>query len=167
MPRTRYTKEIIVAAKEHGLDPDVVEAMVLQESAGNTDAFRFEPDFWNRYLKGKPEWAGKNPRRVSSSYGLMQIMFPVALEDGMAVGTPPEMLFIPEVGLKAGCTRLQKLMVWADTGWPAVSPDARQMAALAAYNGGRGGNTPADSPPRNGTYARQVLAKLADLRAGK
>lgn len=162
--RTRYTALIAEVALAYKLEPVLVEAVVLKESAGNTDAFRFEVNFYNRYLKVAPEWAWArqkyaNPRRISSSYGLMQVMWVVALEEGYSKDVPPEGLFVPKVGLVYGCRRLQKLMLWAK-GFPAVDPDNQLLAALASYNGGRGGNTPG-SILRNGAYARDVL-KIRD-----
>lgn len=163
--RTRYGKEIRDAATKHGLDPLLVEAVVIQESAGNTDAFRFEPDFWNRYLKGNPKYAKLNPRRVSSSYGLMQVMYCRILEDKVADNDAwaPEMLFIPEVGLDIGCALLQELLDWAgQTVLQAEMKTTAEFVALAAYNGGRGGNDPNKNwPLRNGRYAQEVLAKRA------
>lgn len=163
-PGYRYYKPLIeTVATKYGLDPLLVAAVCWQESAFQADAFRFEPAFWNRYLKKKKEWAGTNPRRVSSSYGLMQVMFPVAVEDGTELASAPEALFVPEVALGAGCTRLRKLIRWA-TALPLSEAD-RLVAALAAYNGGRGGN---NAPPfRNGRYAREVLAKLSVLKTGQ
>ena len=158
MLRTRYFPEIAKAAADYRLDPVLVEAIVVQESAGNADAFRWERDFWNRLLKPKPEWASKNPRRVSSSYGLMQIMFPVAVERGYDPAHPPEMLFVPEVGLRWGCKHLAYLKDWADRGWPQIDPQDRLTAVLASYNGGRGGNTPGTPlRPQSRSYALSVL----------
>lgn len=157
---TRYTAEIDVAAAAAELDPLLVEAVVVQESAGNTDAFRFEPQWWNRYLKRDPKSAGLNPRRVSSSYGLMQVMFPVAAERGYK-GTP-EGLFVPAVGLQWGCAHLAYLQSWSRT---FDVPVAQQLQAMvASYNGGRGGNNPVtDHPLRSAGYARSVLAIRATL----
>lgn len=164
MVRTRYRAEIETAATRYGLDPVLVEAIVVTESSGNTDAFRFEPDFWNRYLKGNPKYRHLNPRRVSSSYGLMQVMYCRLLEDKIAENDAwaPELLFVPENGLDIGCAFFKELLTWAGT----KTPDARMqvLAALASYNGGRGGNDPSkDNPLRNGTYARKVLANKALL----
>lgn len=164
MLRTRYWPEIQKAAADAKLDPFLVEAVVVQESGGNTDAFRFEKDFWNRLLKPNPAWAGKNPRRVSSSYGLMQIMFPVALERGYDPAHPPELLFVPEVGLRWGCKHLAYLSEWA-SGFPSASPQDRLLATLAAYNGGRGGNTPGTPlRPINRSYAQSVLQHQSSLK---
>jgi soluble lytic murein transglycosylase-like protein len=163
---TRYRAEIEVAAKAHQLDPLLVEALVLKESSGNTDSFRWERNFWNRYLKAKPEWRGQNPRRVSSSYGLMQIMYPVALERDYPKDWPPEYLFVPEVGLEYGCRQLRMLIDWAEGVGQGVGVDRRLQAVLASYNGGRGGNHPVkDNPLRNAAYAHSMLGILATLKA--
>jgi soluble lytic murein transglycosylase-like protein len=162
MPRTRFTADIIRAATTEGVDPNLVEGIVLTESSGNTDAFRFEPLFWNRYMKGKPGWAGRNPRRVSSSYGLMQVMYPVALERGLDPKLAPEVLFVPDVGLRYGCKQLRWLQDWAET-FQAVDAQKRLVCALAAYNGGKGGNAPTDAIPRNEVYARKVLQAVSKL----
>ena len=45
MIRTRYFPEIVKAATDYKLDPILVEAVVVQESSGNADSFRFEPMF--------------------------------------------------------------------------------------------------------------------------
>lgn len=149
-----YRAEVELIAGRHALTPDLVQAVCLIESSGQTDAFRPEPAFWDRYLRGKPEWDGANPRRVSASYGLMQVMFPVAVEHGMARTEPPEYLFVPLIGLEYGCRVLAARLEWA-------RGDLR--AALASYNGGKGGNAPG-GPLRNGAYADKVLAKLAALQ---
>lgn len=147
---TLYRRMIERAAKVHNLDPDLVEAIVVAESGGLTDAFRFEPVFFDHYLKGRPEYDREIPRRVSSSYGLMQVMFTTAQQYGF-VG-PPELLFVPETGLRLGCQHLAKLLSWADR-------DLRQ--ALAAYNGGQG-NWHAPTPQ---AYAAKVLAILGTVRS--
>lgn len=145
-----YRAEVETIASRYGLPPDLVQAVVLVESSGYTDAFRVEPAFWDRYLRHKPEWDGANPRRVSASYGLMQVMFPVAVEFGYPRNDPPEYLFVPLIGLEYGCTVLSERLTWAQ---------GNVEAALAAYNGGKGGNKPG-GVLRNAAYARKVLARL-------
>lgn len=152
---TWYDAEIAVSADRYDLPPDLVTAVVAIESAGRTDAFRVEPAFWDRYLAGKPEWDGANPRRVSASYGLMQVMFPVAVEFGFPRTDPPEYLFVPTIGLDYGCKVLRERMDWA-------RGDVR--AALASYNGGKGGNRPG-GVLRNAGYADKVLLRLGKLQA--
>lgn len=163
--RTRYWKEIQAAALVEDLDPILVEAVVVQESTGNADAFRFERDFWNRYLKLLPQYKDANPRRVSSSYGLMQIMYQTAVEAGYPAELPPEALFVPEVGLKWGTKQLRLLLDWANTGYPSVDPQKRLRASLASYNGGRGGNKPTETKLRNDYYATSVLKYRSALQA--
>lgn len=125
------------------LDPNLVEAVVIAESNGCTDAFRYEAGFFRLYLANNPDYKGENPRRVSSSYGLMQVMYPTARQYGF--GEVPELLFIPDVGLHYGCRHLAAMLAHF-TGDIA--------SALAAYNGGIGNYT-ADAPQR---YARRVYA---------
>lgn len=165
-PGYRFYKSMIEdAARFYALDPLLVAAVCWQESGFNTDGFRHEPGFWNRYMKHKAEFRGLNPRRVSSSYGLMQIMWPVAVEDGMSPSVPPEALFTPSIGLDAGCKRLSKLFAWAENGWPGVDPQKRLLAVLASYNGGKGGNAPdGDLRPDNAAYARSVLRHYETLK---
>ncbi len=145
-----YRREIAEAAAAHGLDPRVVEAVVAVESSGRTHAYRFEPKFFDRYLAGKPEWKGTVPERVSASYGLMQIMYVVAKELGFS--GEPELLFVPRVGLDWGCRYLATLMAWAE---------GDLVQTLAAYNGGRGGNS--KPPYRNQAYADKALLALAGV----
>jgi soluble lytic murein transglycosylase-like protein len=149
MTLTAYRAEIETAAHAHALDPHLVEAVVLVESSGYTHAFRHEAAFFRRYLADHPRYAGANPLRVSSSYGLMQVMYPVAVEHGL-VGAP-EQLFVPEVGLEYGCRHLRMLVEWAQ---------GDQHAALGAYNGGKAGNRPG-APPRNQSYVTKVLGAHA------
>lgn len=136
---------------------------MITESGANTDAFRHEPDFYNRYLKPYKIYAGENPRRISSSYGPLQIMWSVATERGYPATEPPEKLFIPEVGLHWGCAHIRFLADWA-AGFPNTTPQQQLDATIASYNGGRGGNKPTDSPKRNMPYVRKVLANLDLLK---
>lgn len=140
------------AAAAHHLDPDLVQAVVLTESSGLTSAYRYEQGFWDRYLKGKPPWKTQEPRRVSASYGLMQVMWPVAVELG-CTEPDPEYLFVPSIGLKWGCRKLKTELEWA-------GGDVEK--ALIAYNGGRG--SAASKPYPNQAYADKVLARLATLK---
>jgi soluble lytic murein transglycosylase-like protein len=151
---TPYRAEIEAISASFHLDPDVIEAIVLTESAGKTHAYRFEPFFWERYLSRKPKYDGAVPERVSSSYGLMQVMYPVACELGFT--EPPEYLFVPIIGLQWGCRKFRSLLDWA-------KQDVEQ--ALAAYNGGKGDN--AQRPFRNKDYVTRVLRNLDRVKLAK
>lgn len=140
---TAYRALIEQIAGDFGLDVNLVEAVVMAESNGCTDAFRFEQGFYDDYLKGKPEWASWNPRRIASSYGLMQIMYVTAKEHGF--GDMPELLFIPDVGVKFGVMYLRKML---------RLNDGNQKLALASYNAGFGNRTGS----RGSKYAARVLA---------
>lgn len=151
MALTFYTDQITAAADRHQIGAYLVEAIVLVESAGHTDAFRFEPGFYDRYLAMQPQYKGQNPRRISSSYGLMQIMFTTAQQYGFA--GPPEKLFIPEIGLDYGCLYLAHLLKWATPDLP--------WKAVAAYNAGQG-NWQSD---RAAAYVDKVQGAYRRVRA--
>lgn len=148
-----YRADIEVAASRHGLDPNLVEAIVRVESSGLTHAYRYEDGFFHRYLADNQAYDGANPRRVSSSYGLMQIMYPTAKEE-LGFSGAPENLFVPTVGLDAGCAHLAKLLTQ-------VGGDLER--AIAAYNGGLGGSR-RPFPPVVSIYVNRVQTALANIK---
>lgn len=153
-----YRAELQTIADRYLLDPDLVHAVCLQESSGMTSAYRFEPAFWMHYMNGKPEWDGAVPQRVSASYGLLQCMYPVALEQGYDRKDPPEHLFVPLVGLEFGCRKLREVHAWAH---------GDVAAALAAYNGGKTrDNGPGIERKRNQDYVDKVLRQLERVKHG-
>lgn len=166
MARTCYSAEITTAATKYGLDPGLVEAQIVVESAGHTDAFRVELGFFDTYMKGKPEWAYTlaNPRRYSASYGLTQVMYPVAVELGLHPLEPPEHLFVPATNLEFGCRKLAELIAWANGAEFSGDAQTRLHAALSAFNGGKRGNAPDLFPDRNARYADAILAIYARTR---
>lgn len=151
------------AAATHGLDPDLVEAIVLQESAGRWFAYRYEPAFFNRYLAKNPLYAKRDPREVSASYGLCQVMFTTAIENGF-VGQPWD-LFRPEVALDLGCRHFAGLLKWARQ----YGRDEKTTiaSALAAYNGGKQGNIADDMQDRNAHYAQSVLSHYRKVKESR
>lgn len=149
-----FRAEIEVVASRYGLDPDRVEALVRVESSGFAHAYRYEPAFYQTYLADEAAYDGANPRRVSSSYGLCQVMYPVARELGYE--GPPEGLFVPLVALEYGCKKLKALLDWSG---------GNVDAAVAAYNGGKRGNV--RPPYRNQHYVDKVHLALDAVRAGK
>lgn len=114
---------------------ELVCAIISVESGGAKPtaemAYRHEPGFWNRYLRNNTAYRNADPRRVSSSYGLMQIMYSTAIEHGYKGS--PEGLCDPAVNIEFGCLILRRLMRWARH-----APGGPFPAAIAAYNGGRG-----------------------------
>jgi soluble lytic murein transglycosylase-like protein len=148
--KSPYRPVIREEAGKAGLDPLLVEAVVQQESSGRADAFRHEPEYYRRYLAGDPAWVEWEPRRCASSYGLMQIMYPTALQLGFR--QDPEALFNIRENIALGCKLLASLM-------KRFSNDVEK--ALAAYNGGPAGI----HRPRPKAYAQEVLERYGKLRA--
>jgi soluble lytic murein transglycosylase-like protein len=147
----RFLSEIQEAAQAHRLQPALVEAVVQQESSYETRAYRYEEGFWTRYMAKDPRYASLDPHRFSASYGLMQVMWLVAVEVGFSY-QDPEYLLVPSIGLEFGCRKLRQLLDWAGES---------EVQALAAYNGGRGGNS--RPPYHNVGYANAVLQRRALL----
>lgn len=161
----RFRAAIEHAAATHGLDPDLVEAVVEQESAGRWFAYRYEPAFYTRYLMNKPEWRGREPREVAASYGLMQVMFTTAIENGFR-GAPWD-LFRPDVALDLGCKHLARLVAAMRaryTGGTVGAENTILRSALASYNGGTRGNEPDGAPDRNHAYADAVMARYTAIK---
>lgn len=156
------------AAKRHGLDPKVVAAQIQIESGGNPYAFRPEryPYVWD-LRAGKP-FRRLDPSEVRSllapvdfygldglheqewtlqraSIGLGQLMGAVARELGFT-GTFLLELTNPETNIEFHCRKLTTDLKWS-------GGDIR--SALAAYNGGRGGNAPG-ALLRNEAYVQKV-----------
>jgi hypothetical protein len=129
--QTPYTDLISQIALFYALPPDLLEAQVIHESSGDPNAFRYEPKFFETYIKSNSDAKGSAYGPLAAcSYGLLQIMLETALEQGYA--QRPELLFTPRVGLNEGAKRMQALWKWAGG---MLSDYGR---ALAAYNGGIG-----------------------------
>lgn len=152
MPREYYQDAVEKAAMNFGVDPILIEAVIQQESGGKADAFRFEPAFYQTYLKKNPEYKGQNPRRIASSYGLMQIMYPTARELGFQGN--PEDLFDIGLNINLGTKLLKRLL-------DRFKGDVEK--ALAAYNGGPGGV----ARPQPLAYAKTVLMRYDFLKTSR
>lgn len=172
---TPYRDLIVRLASDVGLAPNLVEAIVLQESGGNAWAWNPEPRYhylWNvrtqqpfraltfaeQASEAPPadfvslagdrdnEWWGQQ-----ASWGLLQVMGALGRELGF-VGPYLTELCDPLTNLHFGCAQLAKLMTWA-------KGDVRQAAA--AYNAGKGNYTSAAGQQ----YASYVLALLQSVNA--
>lgn len=151
---TDYHLEIVAVAAAHQLSPELLEAQVLVESSGRTDAFRFEPGILAQIHAGKlkPAHLPAHPvdRRIASSYGLLQVLFVTACDYGFT--GEPEELFVPATGLEYGARHLAHLLERCGGDY---------LMAFAQYNGGLTGNT---MPPfRNQSYGLRVLAARDEL----
>jgi soluble lytic murein transglycosylase-like protein len=132
------------AARAHSLWPELVCAVVEQESAWNAWALRYEPAFYARYVA--PQIARGTLRDLSEararafSWGLMQVMGQVAREHGFS-GASLAALCEPATGLRVGCRVLATKLAAAEGNVP---------RALLLWNGGG-----------NPDYAASVLARAA------
>ncbi len=149
---TRYAAEIAAAARKHGLDPQLVRAVVFQES-------RFNPA--SRGGKGE--------------IGLMQILPRGAVADYAnyhRIPVPSETrLFAPELNLEIGCWYLGRAM----RRWREYRECA--MLALVQYNAGesradRWKPEQLDGPvleriaiPSTRTYVEKIMNRYARYRA--
>lgn len=144
---------IEATAFAHNILPSIVLSMSLVESGGNPFAMRFEPTFYDRYIKGMslsfvPPGCSKDTEAIgrATSWGLLQIMGETARNIGFR-GWFGELL-TPEIGLEWGCRYLARLRdrFLNAGGWEVV---------CRAYNGGPGN---AHNPAN--TYPAKVLAHL-------
>ena len=149
------SKEIrdAIERTHYDIDPDLIEAIVMTESSGNPNATRYEPAFYKKYIVplDLPEEFGK---KRATSYGLMQIMYQSAIEDGYK--DEAEKLLIPDVGLNWGVKHLKKK----------IDRYGKQdiNRAIAAYNAG----TPRmkDGKFVNQEYVDRVNRFLKQIKEG-
>lgn len=91
--KTPIAEAIRTNALKHGINPQLIAAIIHVESAGNPAVVRYEPAFFQKYLalKNKKQLNGHIPTLVSFetekklrafSFGLMQIMGNTAREAG-------------------------------------------------------------------------------------
>lgn len=165
-------------APGHGLEPDLVEAVVLTESGGNPSAWNPEQHyryFWN-VRTGKPfrpvttdEIKSEFPPRdfpclagdpdqewwaQQASWGLMQLMGAVARELGYRAPYLGELLRDDVANLRLGCRHLASQIAWAQ---------GDVDLGLRAYNGGRGGAR----QPQTAHYPVKVRGFLAQIKGGR
>ncbi len=131
------------AARAHSLWPELVCAIIEQESAWDGWAVRYEPAFYKRYIEpqlarpnaenaNQPARAGRAPlsdteaRARAFSWGLMQVMGQVAREQGFS-GRSLAQLCDPATGLGVGCRVLAAKLAAAE---------GNVVRALLLWNGG-------------------------------
>ncbi len=149
MPET-VPLEIIALARRvgvaHGIEPQLVCAVIEQESAWNPWAVRYEPGFLSRYVAplytaGKVSATEAYTR--SMSWGLMQVMGQVAREFGFSDPSLAE-LCDPATGVEFGCRILAVRLLKSKDDVP---------AALQAWNGGADANYAAEVMARKRNYS--------------
>ena len=152
------------AAREYGIPPAIVLAVMEQESSFLPNAYRAEPGYYDKYIGTKPTRWNKSPifgdRTLWGSYGLMQVLastaygmgYPVDLDPrtgGVSGGKRWPSLYNPTWSANLGTRYLkQRLLKY----WTSKEGFAR---ALSAYNSGGPDTT------RGRQYAAQVLKRAA------
>ena len=136
-------REINQVSKIYEINPKIVGAIIMQESAGNTCATRYEEHYkWtlhpDRYAQINKVSRQTELIHQKTSWGLMQVMGSVARELGHQ--GPLMELCKPEVGIEYGVKQLLKLK---------LRHKENLADVIAAYNAG--------SPRRNeqGQYVNQ------------
>jgi len=168
-PRHQGTKPIFdgidldkifcINAKKYNLPKIFLMAVAKVESAFKVKAYRFEPAFWTRYLEKNPLWKDRDPKEVSASYGLMQLMYVVAWEMGFR-GTGED-LYNPVINIELGARLLRKhLDNLEGNGVMFYTPWA---LALARYNAGAGNNPNEHGMVPNPQYVGKVVSAYKSL----
>lgn len=139
-----------------GGDIALVAGWAFHESAGfHVHAVRYEPAFYDRYVDD--ELKEKDPTEArcrAMSWGLFQIMGQVARERGFDGRFLPK-LCDPEVNARIAADHLE---------WGRSRGDGSWDQALAAYNGGLGGNR--EKPYRRQEYVDTVRETAEQFRTG-
>ena len=163
---TKYDKIFCLMSRKYSIPKLLLKALAIRESALRPDAYRYEPKFWEKYLKDNPEWEGEDPAVVSASWGLCQLMYVVAVELGFKKGRTGEELCDPVVNIELAAKKLRLIL---DTLYKYKIPDKNFMLlpitiALCRYNGGGGGNPMDDGTLRTQKYADKVMRTWTELR---
>lgn len=146
-------------ASAYGIDPNLIGAVVVAESGGDTFAVRYEP-LW-KYFFEVEEFAklsritnATETMLQACSFGLMQIMGSVARE----LGHESSLLQLaqPEIGLMFGCKKLRALI--------RNYPDLANT--VAAYNAGTPRMNATTGKYSNQDYVDKVTGLVAQKLIG-
>lgn len=148
-------------AAKYTLEKTLLLAVAMVESYLDPTAYRYEPGFWE-LIKNNPLWKDRDPKEVSASYGLMQLMYTTAWALGFR-GAGEE-LYDPAVNIDLGAKLIRQT-------FDSIKPEQYFKCwpteiVLARYNGGYGGNPGPDGGLRNYQYTRKVLAWYWKIKAG-
>lgn len=108
----QYDRIIDKYSAEFVLDKSLIKALIQTESSFNEVAYRYEANFYKKYIKDNPLYFNHHlynePKKISASYGLCQLMYTTALEIGLSFTSEPEILYDPELNIHYGCQFLRK-----------------------------------------------------------
>jgi soluble lytic murein transglycosylase-like protein len=152
-------KVFCMVSKKYGLEKLLLKAIATVESSMNPLAYRYEEEFWKNYKHKFPELADRDPKEVSASYGLMQIMYTTAWNLGFrGPGTDLyQVVYNVELAGKL-LVQLREQLVpkpfWRC--WPTE-------VMLARYNGGSWKNPGDEGNLRNWDYVLRVKREYINL----
>jgi hypothetical protein len=157
-------KVFCMNSKKYRIPKLILKSVAMAESSMMQDAFRHEPGFWHKYLKNNPEWKDKDQAVVSSSYGLMQLMWTTAWLLGFR-GTQED-LYNPVINIELGAKLLRQIadrviVLGYSNRFFWLSP---LVITLARYNGGSYQNPDDNGNIRNQKYVDKVLRFWADFK---
>ena len=163
--KAEIDKLFCVYGKKYSIPKLLLKAVAVCESGLNQTAYRYEPAFFRRYLKDKPEWKDRDPAEVSSSYGLMQLMFTTAVSLGFHGSG--EDLYNPVINIELGAKLIRKLLdkVIADRKFEKFFWLSPLAISMAMYNGGSTLNPDDKGNLRNEKYVIRVLKEWQNLKA--
>jgi soluble lytic murein transglycosylase-like protein len=148
-PPTQLVALARAAALQHALWPQLVCAIVEQESGWNPWALRYEPAFFARYIQPQLDCRAiaheGEARARAFSWGLMQVMGQVAREQGFTAASLAA-LCEPSTGLDIGCRVLAAKLAAAS---------GNLARALQLWNGGANPDYAAAVLSRTGNYTAQ------------
>lgn len=155
-----YADIINKNALKYSLRPDVVACIILQESAGDTFATRFEKEFYEVALSQKSRYqlSGWIPKQNetptidtekvarATSYGLMQVLGDTARWCGGLSSKYLTVLCDPEIGVNIGCKVLRYYLDMEKNDY---------AKALCRYNAG------SVKSPAGQAYAVKIMDRLS------
>ncbi|MDD5007265.1 MAG: lytic transglycosylase domain-containing protein [Syntrophorhabdaceae bacterium] len=157
-------KLFCVVSKKYRLKKLLLKASATCESSLDERAYRYEPEFFRRYLADKPEWKDQDPAIVSASYGLFQIMWTTAWYLGFR-GTQED-LWNPVINANLGAKLLRQLL--DEVAKEGVCNTYFELSpitvALCRYNGGNRNNPAPDGTLRNKKYSDRVMRTFEELK---
>jgi soluble lytic murein transglycosylase-like protein len=160
-----YKAAFAAALTAYPVEPELLMALVIQESGGDPLARRYEPKYQAKYVTGNSRWdkaraAGWTDAALATSWGLTQVLGATAWDE-LGWHYPPDAhggITNPVSNLKLGAHYLQKQLArWGN-----------ELEALLAYNGGSGAvYAYRGGEPYNLSCARSVLALRDRVERGE
>lgn len=152
------------ASQKYSIDKNIILALIQQESSNNPNAIRCEQSYENKWQElantlncrqyGCDELI-QSPQgtfhKVSCSYGLMQLMYPTALENCPETVTTPESLYTQSINIDCGARYLSKMIAQC-------SSTAR---GIYAYNHGPADCKTADI--ESDAYVSSIISECSEL----